>query len=215
MKSSSVLLAAVLSVASLAHANTIVMGPQVFGPSPTDWITTFVFNQFDPSMGTLTGVTITETLTNSDGGTVTNGGTQTATFTVTETIDGFLIVPDGGGTDTLDSKASSNQKFTGLASGGTATYGPFTSVGTTASDSPVDVTPYIGLGTITFNANTMSGENILGAGNIHTAINSEAADSVTVTYTFDPAAATPEPGPMILIGSGLLGVGCLRRRKRA
>src|SRR5579863_8732674 len=98
MKSSSVLLAAVLSVASLAHANTIVMGPQVFGPSPTDWITTFVFNQFDPSMGTLTGVTTTETLTNSDGGTVTNGGTQTATFTVTETIDGFLIVPDGGGT---------------------------------------------------------------------------------------------------------------------
>ena len=45
-------------------------------------------------------------------------------------------------------------------------------------------------------------------------INVETGGLSEFTQTFDPASGTPEPVSMVLLGSGLLGLGLLRRRSR-
>jgi len=125
------------------------------------------------------------------------------------------ITLGGGGTTTpvtcspinAPSTACNTVNFAGLAS---ISDGPAT---TSVSDSAL--ADYLGAGTFTLGAKTFGLESFSGGGN-NIAVNqtTSATEAATVTYTYQPTSTTPEPATMLLFGSALVGLGCIRKRIR-
>ena len=78
-----------------------------------------------------------------------------------------------------------------------------------------NVSDYIGTGTFTIGANTVSFNGFSGGGNnIQVNQTTTGTLDVAVTYTYQPT-ASPEPATLFLMGSALVGVGILRKRMKA
>jgi len=76
---------------------------------------------------------------------------------------------------------------------------------------PVTLAAYTGFGTFSFSlmskgSSTASDTN----GDINSQFRTYSGGEITVTYTYDTY--TPEPGPMVLIGAALVGLGLLRHK---
>ncbi len=225
-------------LASAGGFAATINAPQVtIGPAQTDWTTTaglgapgsFVLpggaaqiQQFDPTLGTLTGVTVTV-----------NGsfsGTQTISNTGQSAI--FITNASTGATWFLDILDNS-----GPAGDQTATAGPdgvhtneFLNAGDSiveavaASTGPVvldglnfgTLADFTGPGTWAFGCAALSTVTFSGGATGSTDFTGTADCVVDVAYDFTPApppTANPIPGSLLLMAAGLLGFEASRRKK--
>ncbi len=184
-------------VSSEAQAASIVQ-TDVLGPTQTDWGPTAftpAFNQFDPSLGTLTSVVVAISATGSMSGTVTNNGELAQSFSVTETSTLSIGAFPDSALSTFSPVLTGTQSYASLASGGSAPFGPFSpsdnSQGQTFT-SPTDLADFTGLGTFSVNGSRLlprstalsSGGMCNETGVSFTGTTVVGAYSVTVTYSF-------------------------------
>jgi hypothetical protein len=198
--------------------------------------TSGVLQEFNPTLGTLTGVTISilgaGTTTFSS---IYNFGATSTQFIGTENSALWLDDPTNSGIDTLLGPLTAN--ITGSSPGsishGLVTGGLTVGAGQTLTDPPTNMGPYTMGGALASENITdpasmalfdgsgdlgfvmSSGSNFVltvnGADNLTPTIVTDAGGTITVTYNFtDP---TPEPGTLTLFGTGLLGLAGLLRRK--
>jgi hypothetical protein len=226
--------AALLATTALASAAVITQTAS-FGPSKTNWGTSGTsgtdyvpsqvlnFAGFNPSLGTLTGVSIvaTESLTGSLD--ITNNGASssevTSTIENTEEVAGLPGVPDvtkkkyqATGTDSTGYSAD-------LGSGKSSASGPLSATTSTTIAVTTDLSAY----EAAWSADVGDLGQVLtsaadGDGSATYTDNGEVKLTVTYTYTpsqTSPPPPVPEPASLALLGSGLMGMGVLRRRRKA
>jgi hypothetical protein len=215
-----------MALAGTASAATLTQ-TQTIGPTPTDVVTTQLFNQFDPSLGTLTGVTISASA--SQGPPVikaTWNGTQPSAarsaryaFDWTSTIkQGSTIIATGAN----EAPANSDpfNPFTnwgslalpaGLTTGQFVTFtNPAWGVSiANAINIPVgDFATYSGLGTVPIDINISNLFGISLPSNWNVQLTTLANSSVTIEYTYTPI---PTPASASLVA--LAGLAAFRRRR--
>jgi hypothetical protein len=215
MKKLTTLLFVVLLVAFGASAATLSVNCGSQGPSPTEINMTFNCGQFNPGANqvlqsvqiTVNG-TISGTITLINGATTsqTGQGTTTSQFFVAS-LPGFTI-PSPVFTAQFSTGAQSlapqsSTPFSGLSGSGGATLGPQSS----------NLTSYTGAGTFGVVVTTSTGVSASGGGGQIGAIQStQGSAAVSVLYTYADT-TVPEPGTMVLIGMGLVGLGVWKFRK--
>ncbi|AGY60587.1 choice-of-anchor E domain-containing protein [Gloeobacter kilaueensis] len=203
-------LALTLVGADGAKAATISFGPVDSGPLLTEIVNySLPINQFDPSLGTLTGIQLTLGGSFDSTLTVQNLSATDQTFQVGQSVQISLTGPTPSNPF---STSVTPRDFSGsitLAPGQTSgpielTAGPTTSV---TNINPSLFNLFIGTGTVSFlgNSNTTTTFNG-GGGNLEFLSTTFADFSVAVTYTFNPVVPEPSllPG-LLLIGGGVAG----------
>jgi hypothetical protein len=210
-----------------------------FGPSATDFTHTFTLSDFDPTLGTLTGVEIdlsaSETI--SALGLANTGNIVESNFSVVATsaiktsnntavaadnvsiftlndFDSSILFP--GGVTLGDSSLPACPLATPSAACSSVSFTPPAPVSGTNSvtDTSAAIVGYIGLGTFSIDGITKAFSSFSGGGgNIALNQSTNATLSATVIYTYTAAnTTTPEPATLFLMGSALVGVGLLRKR---
>ena len=197
--------------AGCLHAATIVENFSLSSTAADGTLYNIAVAQFDPSLGTLTSVTIDATATSLGGSvqfTASTSGNRTLGIGSEVTITGPVSI-------VLTPNPLESQTYTGLVATDVATL-----TGSTSNDSeaasatapPSDLSPYIGLGNVNLTAqgiaDTLSFGSALGS-TVDGAPNFSVLG--TVTYTFEPT-VVPEPGTALL-GLVALGLGIFRRRR--
>ena len=174
---------------------------------------------FNSNLGTLTGITITESGTVNASGSVVNSATSAKSFTLLQ--DTQFSLTDTTGTltpylSTLNLDPTVSQVYTNAVP---HTSYAFTPPSTNAQLSDSVSSAYYsafskaGGGTDTVNVSTTTTDVVRGGGgNVTTAINTYARDQVTVTYTYKTLAPAPVPAlagtfPGLLLG----GAGVFRK----
>ena len=218
----SILAAAVLSLsAPLAFADVITQ-TAVVPTTVTDWNSVFDFNQFNPALGILTSVSAVIDDGWQSSGTLTNisASTQKFYFELTTKIGVAGGPLSAFGTALTNTYTSGLVRYSSLASGATAAVGPFGPSANTASYSTTlssDLGAFEGAGTFSVTLDTATLQTLAGAGgNIQADLATYANETLNLTYTYTYTPETvpvPEPGELALLGSGLFGLGLVRRRR--
>jgi hypothetical protein len=218
----SILALALFIAAPVAMAGTItepISGPVTVGPSLTPVSANFSILQFDPSLGTLTSVTINIT----DIGTTTLAATSTDIDTLDDIDTKLTLLVSGGG-------ASKSQTLyvdsgitdpPGVIVTTTSPYnsGPLTITGSATDNvSSADWAAFTGTGYVpfTFTANAETQITEMGGNLTPSQITNAGVDvSITYDYTNPGPPVIPEPSTLSLFGSGLLGLAGMLRYKFA
>ncbi len=187
--------------------------------TPVPFVDTFALPGFNPTMGTLTSVRITETVNLSStigiyNSSATNQTYSSAMASVTATV-------------TTPSLTMDPVTATATSAGGTATPG-FTFLNPTGTSMTIftEMTSNLGLFTngsvpLTFSV-SFSGATYMGTTSGSTPGNTlffggtaTSGGTTAVTYTYDASpTAVPEPASLTLLGCGLIGTILLARRRR-
>jgi uncharacterized protein (TIGR03382 family) len=225
-------------MASNAHAtSSIQFGPVSTGSLPTDLNSFFTLSQFNPSLGTLTSVTLELDASYDTRVTITNTGTSAlnakafteitailSPYGVTNSSGSLDTSPIGGQFQSFLDDSSSTFSVHALGAGSVSTSGLFTFSDTTtetATDAPT-LALFTGGGNINLNYETLTTttQTISGTGNAISAQVSHANLFGTVVYYYTPLSGppsgTPEPGVTAFLAAGVLGSAnmMLRRRRR-
>jgi hypothetical protein len=188
----------------------------------TNWANTMVFNQFDPSLGTLTGVTLN--LTGQVSGSSAFESLDSTPSTVTMNLQATITLerPDKSSlvatlptATTVDSVSAFDGSIDFLGTSGRTHAGQNASdVQSVTINSPSpDLALFIGKGTISLPITGVGSSTASGSGNLQVQFLASAGASAVLTYQF---ATVPEPASMVLFGlGGAAAVVLLRRRPRA
>ena len=212
-----------------ALAAGAVMGNQVtynFSPVVAQTTTNFTanigVNQFDPAMGTLTGIQFT--LTGTVLGTVQFESKGAAPSTVTSNLAATitLLRPDNSTIAVVLPTVSATTNLTaydGILDFGGTSGRTFANVTNTLSVTPAvmssaaDLALFQGLGSITLPVTASASSSAAGAGNLFTSFTTTAGANGSVTYFY--TTSTPEPSTTILmLSSGLVLFPIIRRKLR-
>jgi hypothetical protein len=170
-----------------------------FSSATTDWTRTQSVNQFNPSLGTLTAVEVTNAgslssrirVESLDSAPATVTGTVSGNLTLTGPAVNSLVTATNAATETfqagafdgtIDFAGSSGKDFGNKSSGGS---------NVEVLTSPADLAKYIGLGQVSFTENAHATSTADGAGNLLSQINSTAQATVSVKYDYIPAPPPP------------------------
>jgi hypothetical protein len=164
-----------------------------FGTTKTDWTQTQGVDQFDPSLGTLTGVEIINDA--SLASQIKFESLDGAQATVTGTVAGTVTLT-GAGASSLVTDTSADETFQAGAFDGTPDFAgasghDFGSKSANASKSitltnPSDLAAFTGTGQVSLTETAHATSSATGAGNLLTQINSTASAQVRVIYHYTP-----------------------------
>ncbi len=216
---------ALLAMAGSAASAAVISQTQTIGPSPTDIVQTQNFAQFDPALGTLTGVMVTASASQGPVSmkfTYNGSGTSPANRVFQYAFDFTGSIMQGA--NTIASGA--NQVFdpfgplsgygsisapVGYATGQAIIYSDPSwslSIASVVNVLPANFTPYVGVGTVAFDVRL---ENVFGLsipGVWGAQLTTNGQSSITVEYTYTPV---PTPGAVAVLGLG--GLLAARRRR--
>jgi hypothetical protein len=182
---------------------------------------TFLFNQFNPSLGTLTDVEITVTSNIVADVLVLNSLTTAQGFTnAMASVPVSVTGPAGlSASVTATTPGQSSPPLPMVAAGATdALLGSavVATASTTLNSPPTDLSAYVGTGlndVAIFFAATGGTYTITAANGVF--VSGSATADATVTLTYSYTSAIPEPSSVILAGIGMVGVAVFSRRRRA
>jgi hypothetical protein len=219
-----------LSIALLAVAPAAKADSYTIAPAPTNFSgTTLNVAQFNSSLGTLNSVDIIFTAGGTTDITASTTTSQAATISQLFTTAGAQLTDSSLGivlTESLNGQALVNGSPIGLFNtlnlAGNSSYdsGSLTLTGNAVSDLGItsDLSAFIGSGDLDFllAGNAVTTESYTG-GNISTSQSTDVGAGVQVTYNYtpnqQPPSSTPEPGTLILFGTGLLAMAGMLRYK--
>ena len=204
--------ALLLGSVQMASAN-VTTQQDAFGPSPTSWTANLNFRGFNPSLGTLTSVTVTveELLTGSATVMNTSNGSASGSVSITDTAK--VSFPGTSLPVVTVDTASTNT----LAVNPGSTVGPV-AVSNNATNSETTTTNLSGFDR-TWTGNASDSSSIaanFGTANVLIGGSSQGEVIATVDYFYSTptAAQISEPFSMAMLASGLLSLGMVRRRRR-
>ena len=216
----------ILATSIFAHGATLEVGPVSLPLETTNWSSTVAVNQFDPAMGTLTGIAFELIGRVFGSARVESRDASPADVTANIAAEISLSEPGGGATPVAItiptvSETRSLDIFDGaLDFAGTSGFSVTDLTGSqTETGSSTNFGLYTGLGTIDLTVSADGASSGSGAGNLTTLFNTSAAAEFRVTYTYDaatgpPPTPSPVPEPSGALALMLVAAGMTARRRR-
>lgn len=182
------------------------------GPQITDWTTTIAIDQFDASLGTLTGVWIEYEYNVDTHGEITNTNTIEQKFNVSTKT---TLLMDFNGSDEKIEADLFTTGFLTYDPGEKKDFGPFSDTKSGMLEITSDLAAWIGNGSIDSMWSTFGGLTVEGGGgNVSADIETSASAAIDVVYHYE-ATPVPVPPSLLLMGTGILGLfGASRKRVR-
>lgn len=176
--------------------------------------------QFDPSLGTLTGVALTlEAIIEGD---LRGESLDQAPALITLSL-GALVGAEIGGLS-IDDIFSETRQFNATAFDGVADFGGdsgasflgVTGGGSTSEFFTTGLAPFVGLGFLTPEFDGVGASSGDGAGNLITQFRTTAGGKLSVQYRYEPPSSdVPVPAALPLLAAAMGGLGFMRLRRKS